>query len=413
MYHLGIRSILLCAGLASMIWLAGCSEKEAFAPTLAGELAPDSLFKFPDAFRSNASDWANSGKSAGGMWQSKRIVVCNWQRYLARGFLRFSSLPDSTMDIIQATLLIYPTRLDGNIGGLSLGLYALAETLYQDNLFWGNKPGIEAAPLTDLSVPGVLGDSATADVTDIVSAWVKGERVNLGLAIVTDSVMGAPEGIVEFASLEAPTTQIITAANDTINYDYRPALRITYQDTVSHTAKYVISEDAFADTLTEPFAEDPMTIVCGNGFPSRAFMRFDLSSLPIEATVLRAVLRLTPDLEQSSFDSMEIRCHAVLDSTWRDFGSSIGISGAGFTVIRRDSLFPGETIDMAITALVQPLVSQTETDRGFVIRSADETADLDFIRFFSSQNADSGLVPRLEVRYSLPPEPPYSKGQKP
>ena len=411
MSHVRVRNILLCAGLASIFWLAGCSEKEAFAPTLTGELAPDSLFKFPEPLGSTDSDWANSGKSAGGTAQSKRIVVCNWQGYLARGFLRFSSLPDSTMDILQATLLLYPTRSEGDIGGSVLEVYALADTLYQDNLFWGNKPGIEALPLTYLSMPGVPGDSATADVTDIVSAWVKGERTNLGLAIVTDSVMGAPESIVEFASLEAPTTETVTAANDTVTYDYRPALRITYQDTVSYTAKYAVSEDAFADTLTEPLAEDPLTIVCGNGFPSRAFMKFDLSSLPVEATVIRAVLRLTPDLEQSSFDSMEIRCHAVLDSTWHDFSSSIGVSGAGFTIIRRDSLFPGETIDLAVTGLVQPLVSLTEVNRGFVIKSVDETADLDFIRFFSTL-ADSSMVPRLEVRYSLPPEPPYSRGQE-
>jgi hypothetical protein len=66
---------------------------------------------------------------------------------------------------------------------------------------------------------------------------------------------------------------------------------------------------------------------------------------------------------------------------------------------------------MDITPLIQPLVARKESSYGLVIKSVDETADIDFVRFFSSMAADTLVRPRLEIEYVLPPDPSYLEEQ--
>jgi hypothetical protein len=179
----------------------------------------------------------------------------------------------------------------------------------------------------------------------------------------------------------------------------------------------IASEDVFADTLVTPFPPDTLSMLCGNGFASRSFVKFDLSDIPEGSTLARSVLLISPDLEQSSFDSMEVECHAVLDATWSGFDTEIRALGAGLVTLIPEKLSDGDTLEMDITAILQDVVAGKKPNYGLALKSPDERFDLDFVRFFSHSYPDTDLVPVLRpvlrVEYMLPPEPPYPEDEGP
>jgi hypothetical protein len=401
-------SICCLSLIIILVCYAGCSQEASFTP-------PEDL-NTGERFRDTSlvaarSDWSNSGQSAGPARSSQRFVVCNWQGYLSRGFVRFSALPDSTVAVDSAMLYLYITRVDGDAEGVTFDVHSLTDTLDQTNIYWGNMPGISDDPITSFALPSQSGDSLTADVTGIVTSWIKHEISNLGLAIKAKEDMGAPQVIAEFATREVPPKEI----TDTTMIDFRPALRIAYVDTAGEDQRAVsiASEDVFADTLITPFPPDNLSLLCGNGFPSRAFVKFDLSRIPVGSSVTRSVLVLSPNLEESSFDSMGVICHASLDATWHGFDTRIGASGTGLVTLKPDELAGGEKVEMTVTALIQPMVAGTQPNYGLVIRSPNETFDLDFVRFFSHSYPDIDLVPRLQVEYVVPPAPPFPEDKEP
>jgi hypothetical protein len=393
----------------------GCSKEASFT---ADDLGVDVRLK-SDTLTATASDWDILDRSAGNSWRSRRLVVANTEYtqcgssvHLSRSFLRFGSLPDSAADITSATLYMYVTHVWPCLTscGLTLDIHTLTDTLDQRNIYWGNMPAFDPGAIGGFFIPLHGADSVSTDITEVVRSWVSGESSNLGLAIVSDE---SPDfqSLVEFASREAPPVENISD-EDTTTLDFRPALRIAYVDTAGEEQFFrsVASEDVFADTLMNfGDCDDPAMLVVGNGFPSRAFVKFDVMTLPIEATVSKAVLNLTVSNPASRFDSMGVICHAVLDSAWSGYGTTIGLTGAGLAILKRDEMAQEEVINLDITPLIQPLVARQQRNYGLVIKSVDETSDLDFVSFFSSSVSDTSLRPKLKLDYVMPPLPPYSE----
>ncbi len=400
--------LIICLVTLSL-W--GCSKEAYF---ISENLVDDSRFRDTTLY-AMTSKWANAGHTKGNSWLSERLVVANapgpitGSTMLARSFLWFTSLPETTAKVETASLYLYVTRLDCETGPANIGLYALADTLNQVKLWWDRMPDLDADPISIFSVTEAP-DSVVINVTDMVKEWVAGNRPNLGMALTSDETPGASL-VLEFASRENPRKEQVSATDTTI-LDFRPTLRITYVDTADTSGdvrffESVAAVDAFADTLLMEGAlsRSISYLVCGNGTPSRAFVKFDLSGIPIESTVAKAVLTLSPDFENSSFDSIDLICHAVVDSPWTHFNSPIGSAGAGRVTLKRTG-GAGTGIDFDITVLLQPLVAKKVENRGFVIKSVNEGADLDYVKIFGSDVAGD-LLPKLEIHYVLPPSPPY------
>jgi hypothetical protein len=380
--------------------LAGCSQKEEFAPDLVGGLKTDTLF-VPVTVVPAFENSAGLGKNTGDAYNSRKLVVCNWRNYLSRGFLRFGELPDSTFDIAKATLFLYATRAEGATLSDSFGIYPLVDSLDQQNITWATMPaaGNRVAGFA-LEAPGE--DSVTADITAMVSAWVKNEMPNRGISVRLDTE-GTPQTMVEFASREDASTR---SFGDTTIY-VRPAIRIKYVDSAGDTGfvQALATEDTFADTLFVPMPDSLLAVA--NGSPRRAFIKFDVSSLPREANLVKASLRLSADMNASSFDSMVVVCHALLD-TVSGFSTLYGTQGAGTTTLVAHKISTDPTFTMLVTPIVQPVVSGLVTNHGLIVRSSDEAADLDFVVFFPASAADT-LAPRLEIIYTKPQGPLYRK----
>jgi hypothetical protein len=331
-------------------------------------------------------------------------VVCNWEGYLSRAFLRFTAFPDTEVTVDSVLLYLYVTRIEGDAGAVTFDIHTLADTLKQKEIYWGNMPEISAAPVASFSAPLESGDSVFIDITELAEAWRHEEETNYGLAIKMDENPGAPQAIAEFGTKEV----LLKVVDDSTIYDFRPALRFAYVDTAGQEqhAIAISSEDVFADTLVTPFPADTSSVLCGNGFASRGFVKFDLSDIPEGSTLARSILVISPDLERSSFDSMGVQCHAVLDAAWSGYDTEIGGTGAGLATLMPGELSAGEKVEMDITAILQDVIAGVQSNYGLALRSPDERFDLDFVRFFSHSYPDTDLVPLLRVDYVLPPELP-------
>jgi hypothetical protein len=379
----------------------GCSQEAAFTPPV--DMNTSERFRSA-TYTAVDSDWSNSGQSAGPGYLSERFVVCNWEGYLSRGFIRFTAFPDTEVTVDSVLLYLYVTRIESDGGAVTFDIHSLTDTLEQTEIYWGTMPGISAAPVASFSGPMESGDSVFVDITELAEAWRHGTEVNYGLAIKIDENTGAPQAIAEFGTKEV----LLKVVDDSTIYDFRPALRFAYVDTGGEQqhAIAITSEDVFADTLITPFQPDTSSVLCGNGFPSRGFIRFDLSDIPGGSTLARSTLFVSPDLERSSFDSMGVQCHAVLDADWSGHETSIGASGTGLATLIRTELSGDEMVEMDVTAILQDVIAGTQDNYGLALRSSDERFDLDFVRFFSHSQPDTDLVPMLKVEYVLPPDLP-------
>jgi len=405
--------LLILALIVGLFGIWGCSKEALF---MSDDLADESRFRDTTLYAIR-TDWDNALHTKGNPWLSSRLVVANMpgpvegSTLLARSFLWFTTLPETTAQVENAVLYLYVTRWDCKSGCSSIDLYALTDTLKQLELWWDSMPEVETDPVATFSISQAQ-DSIVINVSDIVQQWISGEKPNLGLALIADETPGG-DFVAEFASREHPRKEEISGTDTTI-FDFRPTLRITYIDTADTSGNLESFEsiptvDAFADTLLAAglLTSTVENIICGNGTPSRAFLMFDIEGIPIEASIAKAVLKLTPDFASSSFDSIDLICHAVVDSPWTHFGSPIGSAGAGRVTVKTSDQ-TGSTVDFEITVLIQPLVARKVTNRGFVIKSVQEGADLDYVAFFG-RGASEDLVPRLEIHYVLPPPPPYGE----
>ena len=341
------------------------------------------------------------------------MVVCEWEGYSSWSFLRFTAFPDTDAVISSAQLYLYATRVEGGAGGAALDIHTLSDTLVQTELYWNEMPGISLEPVAGFDIPPTSGDSVFVDVTEVVALWAKNDSSNFGFAIKARDEL--PGFLVEFATREAPRKSTI-ADEDTTILDLRPALRIAYVDTAEVDQKMVsvAAVDVFADTLLTPFPEDDQRLVCGSGFPSRSFVHFDIARVPPGATVTQSTMSLVIDASGSSFDSIGVKCHAVIDTMpWSGFDTTIGATGTAAVTVLAKNMGAERTLKIDITGLVQPLVARQESNSGFAVKTASETFDLDFMRFWSHNQPDVERRPRLVIDYILPPEVPYSEVQQP
>jgi hypothetical protein len=384
-----VTVILLASAL-----LMSCSERATFE---ASGLVPDSVLVV-DTLEVAEARWATQDHATSGMWQSERSVTCNWHGYRSRSFIGFPR-PDTSLELQSAALYLYATRIEGDVGASQFELYTLLDSLKAGDIYWDKMPAAdELISRFSLPEPGagdIAEDSVFVDITEAVEDWIGGQSLRHGLMIKYEAEGSALEAIAEFGTGQSRNRPVETAEGDTVLVDIRPSMRIAYMDTANDndtTLWYLPANDTFADTLVTPFT-GPLLLV-GNGFPSRSFVKFDLSSIPDGSTLTRAVLELRVAADSSSFDQISVICHASLESEWSGVESVIGSEGAGTKTLLKENFEADGTVAMDITPLVQPQVAGLVSNRGYVIKSTNEAYDLDYVRFYPDA--------RLRVYYVLP-----------
>ena len=209
-----------------------------------------------------------------------------------------------------------------------------------------------------------------------------------------------------------------------------PALIVSYSDSVTVT---VIIDSIEVDTLildtlelvlemsadvsiVEPplFSDggfDSTLIYFSNGAGMKALMNVDLESLdvPEEAVILKTNLILYSDSTQSNWEEdgtfnmkiavLEDSIVSEVDYLWPAF---ISEDSLGTGILKVSSLDSTNKLIHRIDRLVETIFLGVDDNLGFKLETSSAPSIFNIVAFYTSDDPDSSLHPRLEIYYGVP-----------
>jgi hypothetical protein len=370
----------------------------------------------------------------------------------SRGFLKWdvSSLP-ADAKVSSATLRLYYVGEEGGGGdnayvvnvakvvGVNLDVGKATGSSPDNVAGWtGGADGgtNNLAPAESTVTVGKNHGWVVWNVTNMVQEWVEAPWTNQGMAIDPDDAAAAYSSRY-FASHEYPDPLL------------RPELVITYPqprqedppDEVTTPSFPLLDDDPnvpadtfmveigrYEDTFVKrgPFSNisysnEPVIRTYthpGNEVTDRGLIRWDLSGLPADITVMDATLWLYyVDEEVSGIDNVcTVNVYKVMGvrpdlglATWNEYdgfsswpggpdggASAIGTAASSSTIGRTH-----RWVSWDVTNMVQEWVSDPETNSGIAVE-ADASASSHNNRYFASgEYPDPGLRPRLLITYTV------------
>jgi hypothetical protein len=316
----------------------------------------------------------------------------------ARGLLRFGSVPDTAgADTAYVRLHLKHGR------GEEI-LLALRRVLGGKAAWSAGEVTYETAPETDpvalgevAAGTGSIADSLPVEVrvpipVSLVGFWRAFPDSNGGLEVAL-SPAGTPVGVARIVSHH----DLIFGSDGLVI----PTPALVVRDLEEDADRVVVTtEDAYVveDLRTGPDAEAP-TARLGAGNPARYVLKFDSSTIPPDASIVRAVVRLpvTPGQISSELDA-RLAVYTVTED-WEEATVPDTLETASSPVFLRTFEDPvAEVLDLEIGALVQAWIDGTE-NQGILVRFADETARLQDLEVLTSESTSP---PTLTVHYLLP-----------
>jgi len=184
------------------------------------------------------------------------------------------------------------------------------------------------------------------------------------------------------------------------NSDSTPEPNITIYMTVDTTKDTLQRGTAEDVSLIYEYIEptsDRLVLSTTTGYC--IYLSFNLDSIPEKAILNRAVVHLTTDTSLSfpdNQDTLELKAYPIYDPDWSfpsvKYNQYITYVGS----VYKDSA------GVNITHMVQTWIKGIEENYGLVLKVKSENKE-QFTRFFFSTSADSALMPRLDIYYTLPP----------
>lgn len=171
----------------------------------------------------------------------------------------------------------------------------------------------------------------------------------------------------------------------------------TKNDTLLDTLKIYPKEDAFIPSWD--YASDTQWLWVQNGIAWETYFYFDLSPIPPEASINRALLFLNEDTLLAIPNASATFYWTVyaLRDTLSDF-SSVKLDSSNTLTGSWTSASPS----LRMTSMVQKWTSHQKPNCGFILKGTEEKENL-MGRGFYSIGSDTVLAPKLDIYYSLPP----------
>lgn len=297
-----------------------------------------------------------------------------------RTLICFTNLPDSgSLDSTVVTL--YTSRIMGKAEGiLTTSVHTITKEWKESEITWSTfEPDFIGEEILTLEIPSTLSDSISFPLPlSLIRSWMDSLTASQNYGIVLTS--SSASFMVEFFSRHVTNGPNLT-------------LYLT-QDTTQTIAS---STDAFIATTYENPTPDRLFIA--NGTALRTLLFFDLSSIPAEATINRALLTLHSDTSLSvpnHSEPFDLLVYTATNSPWPipsvPYDSTISITGN----VEDDS------VTINVTSTIQNWSSGKNENHGFLLVGKSEKSNLSRRAFYST-SADSVWRPRMEVFYSLPP----------
>jgi len=307
----------------------------------------------------------------------------------AKSLIKFYTYLDSAQ-VDSASLTLYIHRFYGTpTGTFSCSIYKITQSWEEDSLNIENYDGgLQGEFIKDFTVS--FDDSVKSFTVSLpktlVQSWFDSTTSddNYGLMFIPNNF----QFITEFYSSESDSNQpeltiYVPADTDTTDLKYN----------------FPSSDDLF---LAEGnFESDTDFLYLTNGIASRSLLFFDVSTIPEQATINRALLNVYSDTT-AAFpnwqDKYNISVFKISADSWTV--PLVPLDSSTYTIIALDST---DSASANVTPYIQQWTLGMEENYGFLLKGINENTNLDYRRLYSSK-ADSSKKPSLKIFYSLPPE---------
>jgi len=321
----------------------------------------------------------------------------------SRFLLRFAklSLPD-TVTVVAATLKLHGILAQGKGADFDATIHQVTATTAWDSakVTWGsgNFPvDFNSAPMNTQRVSAVKGDSIIFKLDPVVvSSW--------------RTVDGRQQGVL----VQAPGATFMKAFGSHFSTPKQPVVElITLKrgNTKNDTTRFSPTVSIFLFQRLSALRQGPLYTGLGEQHVSTLF--FDVSAIPKNVTISRALLTLEVDTLNSVFYSNRLDLQL-------SYIGPIAIPNYNFNPLRfepfgsyQDTLRTAELdtvgaasqqVTFAITSAVQQWVADSKNNLGVVLFPISFSArDLARAAFYSRETAPA-RAPKLQIEYTLPPQ---------
>jgi len=313
---------------------------------------------------------------------------------------------DTTQTLVSATLKLYGAWLFGEDSLMAVDMHRVNVSWDENSVLFADvADGYDADPVAHAEFTFHKDGWVDLPINNIefMQEWIS-DSYKSDLTINGLLLKSTNNSTAEFVSADAsanPAYIEILTENVDGNNDTTKAF-------LSHDAtllKFMTSEE---ENVLQEF---PQSLRVGNASGYSSLIKFDVSAIPAQATIHRALLKFYIDEESSltkTDASMFISAARIGgDSLWQpttiEIDSSTMPAYDEASSVNETFAFDGATSAQAVSRIVQDWVSREETPNyGFLIMPRYPGEDFQEIALKTGAT-DSLFSPTLEITYSLPP----------
>jgi hypothetical protein len=320
----------------------------------------------------------------------------------ARILLKYENIPD-TLLIVGASIVLFTRNVIGE------SMQPFTATIHQVTNDWEEfsvtdetfQNSFDANVLGTASIFPTVGDTSAVDSLAAVEAVrIDFDNPQLVIDWVDSTSMVDNYGVLINFSNSNFIKDFFSINNDA----NQPRLELYFLRNGSErdTTFTVASADAFlVRSLTEP-SVGPLYV--DNVFSRQSIVKFDLSSIPRESTINKAILQLNVKRENSILTNDGVAIQII----------RLAEPFIAPNVFKTDSLFnpivalvkESETfVSIPIRTMLQAWTSLAVENHGFLIKTGTPGRDVSRVSFFSSA-VDPSLAPKITIDYTVAPEVP-------
>ncbi len=320
---------------------------------------------------------------------SDELLIGSYKGANSAIVVKFESVSEAiSSGTVQDALLIFSPA--GRVSGDSTGSYEV--NAHKVTVAWSTENVDPDAILSsyDAQIAGtatfakqsLLNDTLKISA-EVVQGWVDNTTANQGLLLLSQD----------------PKDIHIYFSDETV---VGPQLKVTY--TTNDSTKEVTLSDSDASSVVGwevgfELPEDRLSVA--TGLASSVFLKFDFPEIPANSTINHASVTLQVDTSASIFPSTSSLFQLVRmfanTADWANSPEDVGSSRVGISTYSNSVRF-----EMNISSSIQSMATDRIENFGFRLTPINPNQSLFRTVFFSSSVADSSLIPRAEVFYTVP-----------
>lgn len=321
---------------------------------------------------------------------SSQMLVGQYQNYQARSLLKFNNLPTGydSATIVSAKIKLKYTNYfyQDSMGTVSFDVFRLKSPL--------NFPTITYDSISSADIDNTIQGSFSGNPTDssVITITLNNQLAKDWLEFAADTNYSVKNrGVIMIPNGGTAIKGFFTSQSGDENL--YPALEIIVtKNSQTDTLTLKESDGMFvSDAPNSVIQSDRIFLQSGVAF--RSIMNFDLSKLPNNVVINDALLTLTLDTANSyitQYSDQRLVAAMVTDTSTKT-------DSLGFITLNR----VGNVYSIRFIVIMQNWNSGVAPNYGLALRNVSETGTMDIFSFFGPNYADTSVVPRLRIRYTL------------